>query len=498
MANPGALPGIAQEVSPRIDLLSPLAVHSVRQGVDFAPGPFFQKASANLFPPAFSFTGLSKENFPNIHEAPASALLSRRSRYYTQNLLPIPLRNDQWVANLTDQLQSPSNIVLFAMGAHVFRSTQWGFKTEQILETSQALLWGAKSKMGLAFFPSLFAVGCAGSGDGSEFQQFRDAGFQDMNSDAGLPVVDKDHDGAGANIDCDDNNPRVFPLTGKGRVIEIKESTTICQGIYSGFSLYVPSGTKNIILSGEGVTLEGVVENQDRPVAAQAIRVINSDNIDVRGFGIQYYDEPLEAIGMLRVENSRKVTLQNLEITGDLGNLPVALSNSEGVIVKNIKTHTHSDRALRAENCKGTRIENSIFRSEKPHDSIPAYALVYVEGGTNNTLLGSQIYTGQSCGLYVKDSNSFQADDNTIQGNLRTGIFLENANQGIYRNNRVNNNGEHFTLPQAIGFGLYLMRGSKNNLFSRNDFTANLPSAYGARFDAFLNQNTFTDNTPQP
>ncbi len=481
MAISGALPGIVNEIA-----------------TEFYEAPVVQIKNAVNTPQTNGvFLSPLFYSLPTSHLQTGSALLARRIQYYNSSLSAGQVQMNQFVSGVEKKIQSPTNIALLAAGGYFLRTAQLGIKMEEAAQVSKTIFLGAtKWKISSVTISTLLAAGCGVDG-GAFDQKLRRDGGPDPTRDAG--IVDKDNDGAPAEIDCDDSNPHIFPLVGKGGVVEIRESTTICPGLYNGFTLLVPAKTKNITLTGKDVTLEGHIEGQERPVAAQAIRVIDSDNIQILGFKIQYYEEPVGAPGMVRVENSRKVRLNGLDITANFGNWPVRLVSSEDTNVEKVNTHTHSDRALKAENCKRTKVEGCNFNSEKPYDYQPAFGLLYFDGGVDNTLLSCQLYMGQGCGLLVKDSVGFQGIENIIHGNTRSGIFLDNANNGYYRNNKVNDNGSGAQGSSDVGFGLYLQRGSKSNTFFQNNFTGNVPGPYGVReVDASLGDNTFIENTPQP
>lgn len=421
-----------------------------------------------------------------------SSLLERRSQDYTDSLTAGQLRVARVSKILEQQMQSPSNLLLWAGVGTLAKSFQLSFKVEEAAFLSRNLLTQVNLRTaGVAVLPFGLVACAAGSDEfDGRFQTGRDGGV-DPRQEGGTGV-DNDGDQVPEGIDCNDEDPDTFPLVGEGRLIEIRRSTTICPGVYNGFSLRVPSGVRDIQVVGEGVILDGRVK--DKPVATSALRVINGDNIELSGFRILYYSEPVGVVGMVTVEASKNVQLRNLDITGNKGNWPIRLANSDDSTLENVTTHTHSDRGIKLENCKRTTLKDSHFNSEKPYDyAAPAYALVYVEGGVHNTLIGCQMFTGQADALVVKDSVGFQGIEMVIGGNTGSGIFLEGATNGFFRDSKVNNNGK---------YGLYIQRNTRHNTFSKNDFTLNAMGPYGARdvdpSDAPLDANIFLDNTPQP
>jgi len=436
--------------------------------------------------------------------AASNSLLARRSQYYTDTLTTGQLSVDQVNVRVRTEVENPRNILLIASAGYFIKPGQFAFTLDGIAQASKtmAVTIGWK-RAGTAIVPLTFAAcEAGGTNSGNRFRTIGpDAGYPDQGVDGGGEWIDEDDDGVPDGIDCDDQNPHKFPLApelgkpikdGDGYVVRITESTEICPGTYNGYSLEIPSGSKDIHLSGEGAVLDGRVNG--KPIYAQAIQVVNSDNIEISGFDIRFYEEPLSGPGMLRVQDSRAVSLFGLDITASKGNWPIRLAHSDDTTVEKVSTHTHSDRGLKAENCNRTTIKDSNFVSEKPYDyAAPNYALVFIDGGTNNLLIGGQLLGGQNNGLCVKDSPNFQGLQVTLTGNEQNGIFLDGAKTGYYRDNLVTGNG---------AYGLYIQRDTRQNTFYKNTFAPNTLGPYGARnigpIDAPLNTNNFMENNPQP
>ncbi len=440
----------------------------------------------SVFSPPLSFSFLAPPR------AQGSSFLDRRAQMWVSPVTSNQFQIDQFSKTFVEDVQSPWAFALVAGAGTLVRSAQWGLNIERTGYFFKNFAASMSLKnAGIATLP-FGLVACSGADDSNgPFRVGKADAGPDLLSDGGIKL-DSDQDGVPVGLDCDDQDPNTFPLVGEPRTIELRQSTKICPGVYNGFSLRVPNGTKDIQVIGEGVILDGRVGGN--AMATSALRVINGDNIELSGFRILYYNEPVGVVGMVTVEASRNVQLYDLNITGNKGNWPVRISNSDDTTLEKVLTYTHSDRGIFLENSKRTTIKDSRFNSEKPYDyGAPAYALVYVEGGANNTLIGCHMFTGQAKGLYVKNSLGFQGIEMVISGNGDSGMYLEDARGGFYRDSNINNN---------LGYGLYILRNTRNNTFSKNNFTSNAMGPYGARdvdpTDAPLSANTFLNNTPQP
>ncbi len=428
-----------------------------------------------------------------------SALLQRRLQFYPKTFPSKHFYIDQLNQKIVTELRDPLNVLLVAGLGTLLKSEGLVFASQGLLQGSGRILMSPTLQKSSAAVLALGAVACEDETDYQNNFQGSDTGV-DMTPDEGVISLDLDGDGVPVGLDCDDANPRKYPLVahlGEKRedeesvTIRINQDTEVCPGIYSGFTLELANGVKDIEVLGEGVILDGRVN--DVPVHAQAIRLSNADNVAIKGFHIQYYDETTMGPGAVRVMNSKAVQLRDLNISAQKGSWPIRLVDSETTLVENVLTSTRSDRGLRAERCQDTLIRASQFSSNAPFDySSSEYGLLHFEGGSHNTILGSRLLLGQGFGLFVTGSPQFQALELVIQGNQKSGIMLEGVRESNFSKNLVSQNGE---------YGLYIQANTIDNIFTENNWSSNILGPYGQRAwagDSTLEQNTFINNTPQP
>lgn len=436
---------------------------------------------------------------PPLRQLEAPSLLERRSRFHSPLWNTKQIYLDQISTKLQQQLTYPGNIILGLGALRFLKSAPVLMAFEGIAQWS-ARVYLTYPPIKIAVAASLSALACEPT-DGNAPNQYQagDVG-SDMTPDEGLIPYDADGDGVPVGLDCDDNNIHKFPLIAElgvkneeqgSTTIQISADTEVCPGVYNGFSLEVMSGTKNIELKGEDVILDGRVN--DVSVYDQAIRVVNGDNITIRGFNIQSYHEPVSGPGIVRVLSSKDVNLIHLSVTADGGYRPIWLVDSESTLIDGIITYTRSDRGLHAERCNNTEIRDSQFVSTPPYDyDSQDYGLLHFEGGMNNTVTGTRLLEGRGYGLYVRAGLQFQALGLVINGNGKSGIFLDGVKQSNFSQNAVNRNDE---------YGLFSQGNTVENVFIENNWSENSLGAYGQRVgagDAPLEENTFTNNVPQP
>ena len=432
-------------------------------------------------PSAFSFTNFT---FPSTPPSKSSSSILLREGASAKNPLnPTQTRMNRWAAQMIGQVGKPSSFALLAAGGALTNVPGLGLLSEGSAWISRKAFVQPNWRFSSLVF---LAAGCEGIGGLDGLRTPRDGGLPDAG-DGGQPLIDVDGDHVPLEEDCNDLDPNVFPLLGEGRLVEIRASTKVCPGTYHGFTLAVSPGMRDIDLDGTGVILDGNVAGQK--IAAQAIRIRGAQNVEVFGFQVQNYDEPVEAPGMLRVESSNDVSLHSLEFFADGGNWPVRIKDSNRVQVLSVNTHTHSDRALRVEASRAVTLQDSNFISTPPYDYQPFFALVYFEGGKDNVLVGCKLLASQANGLIVQDSSNFQGLQNFIQTNSKNGILIDAAKSGYYRDNQVTGNQQ---------CGLFIQYSAKGNTFWRNDFSNNMEGAYCEGLEGSVGANSFMENVPQP
>lgn len=433
-----------------------------------------------------------------IRKAPA--LLARRFQDNPSNLLsPKQLYLDRTSHVVSQEMAKPANLLLLASASYFIKSAPMMISIERLAQTTaRVYLNNPAAKIGAGL--ALTTLACE-TEEGHFPNQFiaYDMG-SDMQPDYGTLPLDSDGDGVPVGLDCDDQNPNKFPLIAdlglrnelqRSVSIQIKENAEICPGIYSGFSLEIPHGTKNIEVKGEGVVLDGNVDGTS--VYDQAIRILSSEGVRVSGFKIQSYEEPASGAGSIRVLDSKDVSLINLQITATSGFYPIRLERSNSTLIDGVSTFTRSDRGIYAEACNYTVIRNTELAATLPRDyPSTGYGLLHFIGGIGNQVHDSRLMQGEGFGLFVSGNSDFTANGLTINGNKMSGILLFNVRASIFNANLVNSNG---------GYGLFPQGNTAENQFVGNNFTSNVLGPYGSREgmgDAPLDQNTFIDNIPQP
>ncbi len=443
---------------------------------------------------------LAIQGVPNFNSHPyipspqrAASILERRSFFYADKINPVQAHIDQVDAYLQKEMTKTSNLFMLGGASYVLQSAKFLTKADQILDASAALFGNAvRYKKAALVLPALLA-GCeAGTGGNFDFRTKRDAGYSNSDAgseDGGENGVDQDGDGVPSGLDCDDSNPNMFPLQGDPREVMIKQSTTICPGTYYGFTLFV-TGSHDVNLQGDGVILDGRADPSG-VTYNPAIRIENSSGVQVSGFNLQYYQERAvpNLPGILRVTNSKDVQLTDMVVTADKGNWPIRIVGSQGVLLEGMNTYTHSDRGVKFESCQDSTIKDCNFYSEAPYDYFLPEALVYISGGSNNVLVGSQMKSGQGSGLWVRDSDSFQALTNQVIGNMVYGLRIGHSNKGYYKDNQIHDN--------AMA-GIYIEDSAKMNTFTNNNVNGNKGGAYGFGPGGVQADNTYQGNNPQP
>lgn len=427
---------------------------------------------------------------PSIFYYPSpQSIVARRVPETFSTLSDSQVAVDLITSRMFDQASRPSNVLIWA-GAGVFtRMGRMSWQSGEIVDLSRRLY--VSKKMGaVSLLPLLAAAGCeAGvSFQDGHFQNKRDGGV-DFGQDAGDGSgIDFDKDGVPQDLDCDDEDPNVFPLMGKGRLVKITQSTQICPGTYKGFTLEIPQGSEGIELNGTEVWLDGKLQDGTQ-IYGQAIRVDRANDINIYGFHVRNYVE--DAIpGAVRVQGSSDVRLSFMEVLTTKGTWPIRIAQSSSVDVNRVSTNTHSDRGLKSEESSLVSVHDSNFLSGIPYDYVPADGLLYFVGGHDNVVMNNTLISGQGEGLKVEDELNMKAEKNTIKGNGRNGILIDGTFDSYFGYNVVTGN---------MLYGAFFNGHSKGNDFTGNTFTGNTSGPYGImNGTGSILDNTFTNNNPQP
>lgn len=443
-------------------------------------GPFFTNKTSNF----------AKGVEPSVFYYPSpQSIVARKSPETFSTLSDSQVAVDLITSRMFDQASRPSNVLIWAGAGMLTRMGSMSWQSGEIIDLSRRLY--VSKKMGaVSLLPLLAAAGCeAGvSFQDGHFQNRRDGGV-DFGQDAGDGGgIDFDQDGVPQDLDCDDEDPNVFPLTGKGRLVTITQSTQICPGTYKGFTLEIPQGSAGIELNGTEVWLDGKLQDGTQ-VYGQAIRVDRANDINIFGFHVRNYVED-EIPGAVRVQGSTDVIMSFMEIFTKKGTWPIRIAQSSGVVVNHVTTSTHSDRALKAEESSAVSVHDSHFSSGIPYDYVPAFGLLYFVGGHDNVVMNNTLISGQGEGLMVEHELNMKAEKNTITGSGRNGILLYGTLNSYFGYNVVTGNKL---------YGAFFNAQSKGNNFVGNTFTGNTSGPYGVmNGTGSILDNIFTNNNPQP
>jgi len=212
-------------------------------------------------------------------------------------------------------------------------------------------------------------------------------------------------------------------------------------------------GRNNIIIDGNGYTLQGTWEYHSKGVDLSGRTNVTVQNATIKAFGYGIW---------LNYSSNNTVSGNN-----------ITANNWGGILLDSSSNNTVSGNNITANNGDGISLysssNNTLSGNIVTANSMGIGISLY--SSSNNTLSGNIVTANSVGGMYL-----FSSSNNTLSGNIVTangyGIFLvTSSNNNLSGNNVTANNG--------VGIGL--IANSSNNSVFHNDFVNNAGQVYTER-----------------